>query len=221
MIKIIVAQKNLVEPTGTWTYHARVIESDTTKMRLIWAQGSFPPTSIPDRNKYAIRYLYAYKAIRTNLIWNLFRQRHSLPRSHTTSLSTYLGQLRPIFEWWIDMALHRYRRFLQRMVTFGKGAVSGWSGWGGHGVRERNTEQQGGWTRLPQLMGHGERDLCHLSVDVRWNCCRMLISSSVCCHRTAKIRDILSSKLLASSFRPMILNANGSGFFPLTMILFN
>ena len=130
MIKITVAQKNLVEPTGTWTYHAWVIESDTTKMRLIWAQGSFAPTSNPDRNKYAIRYPYAYKAIRTNLIWNLFGQRHSLPRSHTTSLSIYLGQLRPIFEWWIDMALHRYRRFLQRMVTFGKGAVSGWSGWG-------------------------------------------------------------------------------------------
>ena len=116
------------------------------------------------------------------------------------------------------MALHRYRRGWSHS-GIGGGAVTPGEvvrGRGGRRARERNIRQQGwvGVDKTAGARGHSERDLCYLSVDVRWNCCRMLISSSVCCHRTAKIRDILSSELLASSFHPMILNANGSGFCP-------
>ena len=102
------------------------------------------------------------------------------------------------------------------MVTFGNlgGGGSDRVEWlGDEGVGELENETLGskdgwGWIRRPEL------------VDIVNEICviYLLMSDGIVagclCHRTAKIRDILSSELLASSFRPMILNANGSGFCP-------
>ena len=142
--------------SGNWNSNKRYSRNEIDLSIRLVSTHKHPPIRI--RNPYS----YACKAIRKNLIWNLFGQRHSLPRSHT-SLSIF----RPIAPDISVMDRHGIAQISEvltedgyiREVEGGGVAVVGWVG-----GRELACCR---CPRRTQPVGHGERDLCHLSVDVR------------------------------------------------------